>query len=274
MSTQPSAASLDGRVALVTGGGSGLGAAFSRRLARDGALVIVNDLTDGPARAVADSIGGEHVVFDVADAAAVDRAVDGIVERYGRIDILVNNAGIAPTADEARTHLAMANQLKRMEGRIGDMEPPNATVGLSDDEWGRMFRVHVDGTFHGTRAALRHMTPARSGAIVNIASVLGLRPMAGAPHYSAAKAAVIALTKSIGQEVAPFGVRVNVVCPGWVDTPLLAPMDPMLVAGVVMQIPQGRLAGADELAELVRFLCGPESSYASGDVFTASGGFV
>jgi len=118
------------------------------------------------------------------------------------------------------------------------------------------------------------MTPARSGSIVNISSVLGLRPMAGAPHYAAAKAAIIALTKSVGQEVAAFGVRVNAVCPGWVDTPLLAPMDPMLLAGIVMQIPQGRMARAEELADLVRFLAGPESSYSCGDVFTASGGFV
>ena len=84
----------------------------------------------------------------------------------------------------------------------------------------------------------------------------------------------IALTKSVGQEVAPYGIRVNAVCPGWVDTPLLAPMDPTLIAGIVMQIPRGRLATADELAELVRFLAGPDSSYCNGDVFAASGGFV
>ena len=265
---------LSGRIAVVTGGGSGMGAAFSRRLAADGAHVVVNDLVPEAAAAVAEEVGGTAVAFDVTDAAAFDEAVDKTVAEHGRIDILVNNAGIAPPSDPARAEQAMANQMLRMEGRIDELVPPNLTAELSDEEWDLMIRTHLYGTFHGVRAALRHMTPARSGSIVNISSVLGLRPMAGAPHYAAAKAAIIALTKSVGQEVAAFGVRVNAVCPGWVDTPLLAPMDPMLLAGIVMQIPQGRMARAEELADLVRFLAGPESSYSCGDVFTASGGFV
>jgi 3-oxoacyl-[acyl-carrier protein] reductase len=161
-----------------------------------------------------------------------------------------------------------------MEGRIDELVPPDSVVQMSDGDWDRMIKVHLYGTFHGTRAALRHMTPARRGAIVNVASVLGLRPMPGAASYSTAKAGIIAFTKSVGHEVAPFGIRVNAVCPGWVDTPLLAPIDPMLVAGIVMQIPKGRLATAAELAELVRFLCGPESSYCNGDVFAATGGYA
>ncbi len=155
--------------------------------------------------------------------------------------------------------LGIDNQMKRMEGRIGDLTPTNNTVDLSDEEFDRMIRVHLHGVFYGMRAALRHMTPARSGSIVNISSVLGLRPMAGALHYAAAKAGIIALTKSTGQEVAPYGVRVNAVCPGWVDTPLLAPMDPMMLAGITMQIPAGRMARPEELAELVRFLAGPRA---------------
>ena len=265
---------LAGQVALITGGGSGLGAAFCRRLAAGGAHVIVNDLVPEAAGATAAEIGGTAAAFDVTDAVAFDAAIDTAVAQHGKIDILINNAGIAPEPDPTRTDQAMANQMLRMEGRVDELVPLDATAGLSDAEWDRMIRVHLYGTFHGVRAALRHMTPARSGSIVNIGSVLGLRPMAGAPHYSAAKAAIIALTKSVGQEVAPFGIRVNVVCPGWVDTPLLAPMDPMMMAGIVMQIPQGRMARAEELAELVRFLAGPASSYASGDVFTASGGFL
>ena len=194
--------------------------------------------------------------------------------RHGRIDILVNNAGIAPPTDTDRVQQAIANQMARMEGRIDDLVPPNSTVELSDEDWDRMIKVHLYGTFYGTRAALRHMTPARSGAVVNVSSVLGLRPMAGAMHYATAKAGIIALTKSVGQEVAPYGIRVNAVCPGWIDTPLLGAMDPMMMAGIVMQIPKGRMGRPDELAELVRFLCGPESSYCNGDVFAASGGFA
>ena len=265
---------MDGQVAFVTGGGSGLGAAFARRLAVDGATVVVNDLNADAAAAVAIEVGGDTAVFDVCDSAAFDAEVDKAVERHGRLDIMINNAGIAPPPDPARTQRSIDNQLKRMEGRLDEMVPPDATVDLSDADWDRMMQVHLYGAFYGTRAALRHMTPARSGSIVNISSVLGLRPMAGAVHYATAKAGIIAMTKSVGQEVAPFGVRVNAVCPGWVDTPLLAPMDPLIMAGIVMQIPKGRMATAQELAELVRFLAGPDSSYCNGDVFAASGGFV
>lgn len=265
---------LDGLVVLVTGGGSGMGAAFSRRLAADGARVVVNDLDEAAAGEVASDIGGEVAVFDVSDAGAFDAAVDRVVAHHGRIDVMINNAGIAPPRDEAASQLAIANQMARMEGRWSDLVPSNATVGLGDADWDRMIRVHLYGCFHGTRAALRHMTPARSGSIINIASILGLRPAAGAPHYSAAKAGIIALTKSTAQEVAPFGVRVNAVCPGWVDTPLLAPFDEVSRMGIVMQTPIGRMARPDELASVIRFLAGPESTYCIGDVFPVSGGWV
>lgn len=265
---------LHGQVALVTGGGSGLGAAFARRLAADGATVVVNDLSAESASAVAVEVGGDVAVFDVCDPIAFDTEVDKAVERHGRLDIVINNAGIAPPSDPARTERAVANQMLRMEGRIDEMTPPESLVSLSDSDWDRMIRVHLYGTFHGTRAALRHMTPARRGAVVNVSSVLGLRPMSGVAHYAAAKAGIIALTKSAGQEVAPFGVRVNAVCPGWIDTPLLAPLDAITRGAITMQIPRGRMGTADEIAELVRFLCGPESSYCNGDVFAASGGFT
>ncbi len=265
---------LAGQVAFITGAGSGLGAAFARRLAADGAQIVVNDLHADAAAGVAGEIGADIAAFDVTDSAAFNAAVDATVARHGRLDIMINNAGIAPLPDPARTQRTIENQIKKMEGHLDEMVPPDSTVDLSDADWDRMIQVHLYGSFYGTRAALRHMTPARSGAIVNISSVLGLRPMAGALHYATAKAGIIALTKSVGQEVAPYGIRVNAVCPGWVDTPLLAPMDPMLMAGLLMQIPSGRMARAEELAELVRFLSGPESSYCNGDVFAASGGFV
>lgn len=265
---------LDGLVVLVTGGGSGMGAAFSRRLSADGAHVVVNDIDEAAAGSVASDIGGETAVFDVADSAAFDAAVDRVVAHHGRLDVLINNAGIAPPRDDEAARLAISNQMARMEGRWDDVRPSDITAAMSDAAWDRMIRVHLYGCFFGTRAALRHMTPARSGSIVNIASILGLRPAAGAPHYSAAKAGIIALTKSTAQEVAPFGVRVNAVCPGWVDTPLLAPFDELTRAGIVMQTPIGRMAHPDELAAVIRFLAGPESTYCVGDVFPVSGGWV
>ncbi len=265
---------LDGRVVMVTGGASGMGEAFARRLAADGARLVVADIDEAGAGRVATEIGGEVAVVDVADSSMVDAAVDRVVARYGRLDVMINNAGIAPPSTPERTEISIANQMKRLEGREAEMVPTDATVGMSDLEWDRMIRVHLYGVFNGTRAALRHMTPARSGSIVNLSSILGLRPMAGAPHYVAAKAGIIAFTKSVAQEVAPFGVRINAVCPGWIDTPLLSPMDPTVLASIRMQIPVGRMGTPGELAELVRFLSGPESSYCVGDVFTASGGWV
>lgn len=265
---------LQGQVAFITGAGSGLGAAFARRLAADGAEVVVNDLEAGVAATIASEIGGTPAAFDVTDSAAFDAAVDATVERTGRLDIVVNNAGIAPPFDAERFEATVANEMLRMEGRIAEMQPIRQLSTMTDGEWDRMVRVHLDGTFYGMRAALRHMEPRRSGVIVNISSVLGLRPSPGAPSYSAAKAAVIGLTKATAQEVAHLGIRINAVCPGWVDTPLLANHDETVKALITTRIPMGRMATAEELAELVRFLVGPESSYSTGDVYPASGGYA
>jgi 3-oxoacyl-[acyl-carrier protein] reductase len=265
---------LHDQVAFITGAGSGLGAAFARRLAADGATVVVNDLSADAAAAVAIEVGGDTAVFDVCDSAAFDAEIDKAAERHGRLDIVINNAGIAPPLDEERFNLGMANAMLRMEGRIDEMQPVGALTSLTDQEWDRMIRVHLYGSFYGTRAALRHMQEQRRGVVVNISSILGQLPSAGAAHYSAAKAAIIALTKSAALEVAHLGIRVNAVCPGYVDTPLLAPFNDIARAAITMRIGSGRMGRAEELAELVRFLSGPESSYCNGDVFTASGGYA
>jgi len=235
---------LAGKVAIITGAAAGIGRAAAVLFAAEGARVVATDI--GPL----EPPGDDWLVLrhDVADEAQWVAVFGAAIERFGRVDILVNNAGISAT-----------------------VPVPLAEVTLAD--WRRVLSVNLDGTFLGMKLAMQRMA-GNGGAIVNIASVLGLRPLAGALHYATAKAGIIALTKSTGQEVAPFGVRVNAVCPGWVDTPLLAPMDPMSMAGIVMQIPRGRMAVADEIAELVRFLAGPEGSYCNGDVFAASGGFV
>jgi 3-oxoacyl-[acyl-carrier protein] reductase len=246
-----------------------LGAAICRRLAADGAEVVVNDLDAAGAEVVAKEVKGDVAPFDVVDSAAFDAAVDDVVARYGRLDVLVNNAGIVndrPDVLERSTAAMMA----RMTG--GEAEPVRASSTLTDDEWDRVIKVHLYGAFHGVRAALRHMEPQRSGAIVNIASIYGLRGAATTPEYTAAKHGIVGLTRSVGLEVAGLGIHVNAVAPGFVDTPLLRPMQPALdlIAG---QIPAGRLGRPDEVAELVRFLAGPESSYCFGEVLTLTGGF-
>lgn len=265
---------LQGQVAFISGGGSGLGRAAAERLAADGAIVAINDINPEAAEETATRLGGISFPFDVSDAAAFDSAVDSTVSRMGRLDILVNNAGIAPQTVSSKSERMMANTAHRMANDIAAMEPMNYLVDLTDQDWDRMIRVHLYGAFHGCRAALRHMTPARSGSIINISSILGLMPSAAAAHYSVAKAGIIALTKSVADEVAPLGIRVNAVAPGYIDTPLLTPFSEQMKAGIVMRIGMGRMGQAGELAEMIRFLAGPESSYCTGDVFKVSGGYI
>ncbi len=261
---------VDGTVALVTGAGSGLGAAISRRLAADGAYVVVNDLSTATAESVAEEIKGEAAVFDVADSAAFDAAVDRVVADHGRLDVLVNNAGILNDRPEVRER-SMAEMMARMGGQAP--QPVGVLSTMTDAEFDRMMKVHVYGTFHGMRAALRHMEPARAGRIVNLASIYGLRGSAGTPDYAAAKHAIVGLTRSTALEVAPLGIHVNAVAPGFIDTPLLAPVAGPALDFLTMQIPSGRLGRAEEVAELVRFLAGPESSYCFGEVLTLTGGY-
>jgi NAD(P)-dependent dehydrogenase (short-subunit alcohol dehydrogenase family) len=265
--------SLHGQVAIVTGGGSGLGKDIARALGSDGVHVVVADIDGDRARDVAAAVGGTAMRLDVADSSATTRAVDAVAAEHGRLDIMVNNAGIAPPDPGAKADRMLHNQVCRMEGRLADMVPLDHVLDLGDEEWDRMMRVHLYGVFHGTRAALRHMQPARTGRIVNMSSVLGLDPAAGAPHYSAAKAAIIAFTKSVADEVAPLGINVNAVCPGYIDTPLLAPFGEMLRAGITMRIGKGHMGTAADVAAMVRFLCGPESSYCTGGIYSVSGGY-
>ncbi|MSZ37504.1 MAG: SDR family NAD(P)-dependent oxidoreductase, partial [Actinobacteria bacterium] len=138
---------LDGQVVVVTGGGSGMGASFARRLSSDGARLVINDVNEVAAGQVASEVGGEASIFDVTDSAAFNAAIDRIAEHYGRLDVLINNAGIAPTGDAHKREISMANQIKRIEGRYDELTPTDSTVDLSDDEWDRMIKIHLYGTF-------------------------------------------------------------------------------------------------------------------------------
>lgn len=265
----PDRAPLQDQVVVVTGGGSGLGAAIARRLAAEGGLVVVNDLRPDAAEVVAKEIDGELAVFDVADSVAFDAAIDDVVQRHGRLDVLVNNAGIITDRPEVLERL-MAAQIAVMSGETP--EPARCFSTLSDEQFDRMMKTHVYGTFNGMRAALRHMEPARSGSIVNLCSVYSYGGSVATPEYAAAKHAIAGLTKSAGAEVASLGIRVNAVAPGFIDTPLLDPMQdvkPFLLG----RIPAGRLGTADEVAELVRYLvC--DATYSFGEILPVSGGWL
>jgi 3-oxoacyl-[acyl-carrier protein] reductase len=260
---------LQDQVAFVTGAGSGLGAAIARRLAAEGATVVVNDLHADAAGVVAKEIDGEVAAFDVADSAAFDAAVDATVARHGRLDILVNNAGIVTNRPEVLQR-ALEGQVAAMSGQVPG--PLRSLSTMTDEQFDRAIKTHLYGTFYGTRAALRHMEPARRGCIVNLCSIYSYEGSAMTPDYAAAKHAIAGLTRSAGQEVAPLGIRVNAVAPGFIDTPLLDFMGeakPFIVG----RIPSGRLGLDEEVAAAVRYLA-VDATYSFGEIIPVSGGWL
>lgn len=252
---------LNGRVAIVTGAGSGIGAGVAERLRADGAEVVAVDRDAGALHAVAGAIGGVlEIVVDIADSEQVGAAVETVVERYGRIDVLANIAGV----DDPVAKALVGEQLAAGA-------PLDVTSQLSDEQWRRVVSINLDGTFHFTRATLRVMLPAGHGSIVNMASLAGVSGVAGIPHYSAAKAGIIGFTQSVAKEVADRGVRVNVVAPGAVITPMT---ERSRAVGMSVPAPIGRWADVSELAAVVAFLAGDESSYITGETINVNGGVL
>jgi 3-oxoacyl-[acyl-carrier protein] reductase len=229
-----------GRVALVTGGASGIGAATARRLQREGAAVASLDLHGEPPDGVLSLHG------DVSSSADVDAAVARAAADLGPIDILVCSAGITGAS--------------------------LSTVDVTDEEWRRVMAVDADGVFFSNRAVLPGMVERGYGRIVNVASIAGKEgnPMAAA--YSAAKAAVIAMTKSIGKDVAGSGVLVNCIAPAVIETPILDSLSEHHIDYMVERIPLGRMGEADEVASLVCWLASEECSFSTGATFDISGG--
>jgi NAD(P)-dependent dehydrogenase (short-subunit alcohol dehydrogenase family) len=239
------------RVAIVTGGASGMGAATARRLASGGAHVVVVDRNADLARTVASEIRGTPAVGDVADSSFCDRVVGDAVDVHGHLDVLVNAAGIIVRASGEDT---------------------------TDDEWARIMGVNVSGTFYMCRAALRVMKPAASGAIVNFGSIWGDLGSAGVAAYCASKGAVHNLTRALAMDHAADGIRVNAVCPGEVNTPMLQsersePVTDQLLAQIATTVPIGRLADPDEIARVVCFLASDEASYMTGTMVSVDGGY-
>jgi 3-oxoacyl-[acyl-carrier protein] reductase len=221
---------LDRRVPLVTGGGSGIGRAIARRFAEEGATVV-NDIHKDAVERTAGEIGGRAraVAADVADSVQV-RAMLAEVERaFGGLDVLVNNAGIGEVDSAGRAEFHAKAQTRITEMMTGRVRTHwDVTQSLADDVWARMLAVLLNGTFYCTRAALALMRRVSRGAIVNISSVAGLAGLEVAPHYAAAKAGVLGFTRSVAREVASRGIRVNAICPGFIDTPILDPLSPMI----------------------------------------------
>jgi 3alpha(or 20beta)-hydroxysteroid dehydrogenase len=239
---------LDGRVAIVTGGARGQGEQEARLFASEGATVVVTDLLDREGMAVAAATGGLFLHHDVASEAAWAGVVETVLGRFGRVDVLVNNAGIFKT------------------GRL---------VDTTLDDYRRVIEVNQVGVFLGMKAVAAPMISAASGAIVNISSVAGIRGSAGAIAYGASKWAVRGMTKSAARELGRFGIRVNSIHPGLIDTPMMHELPGVDADGgarMLRQTPIRRPADPIEVARLALFLACDDSSYCTGAEFIVDGG--
>ena len=243
----------DGRVAIVTGGGRGIGRAIAVRLANEGANVaIIYRSNDAAAEEAAEEVraaGAQCEIFqgDVATPEDVAALFEGVGEALGRVEILVNNAGL--TRD-------------------------NLMMRMKESEFDEVLRTNLKGTYLCTRAALRPMIRARWGRIVNISSVVGLVGNAGQANYAASKAGIIGFTKSVAREVAQRGITANVVAPGYVETELTQSLTDDIKDQIKSQVPAGRFAEAEEVAGVVAFLAGEDAGYITGQTLAVDGGMT
>ncbi len=240
-----------GRVAIVTGAGRGLGWAIAERLARDGANIVIAEIDQASAQARAEAIWKMKrealpVQMDVTRWADVTRLVNQTISQFKRIDILVNNAGI-----------------------LGPYFP---VMDYPEEDWDRVIAVHLKGTFLCCKAVLPIMKVQGSGKVVNLASVAGKEGNAGMAPYSAAKAGIMSLTKTLGKEMAPYNVHVNCVSPALIETDMAKDMTPEQRAFLTSKIPLGRLGRPEEVAAVVKFLISDEASFVTGQCYDISGG--
>lgn len=249
---------LEGKVALVTGGGQGIGAGIARCLAREGARVAILDRVSDPAKALADEImssGGtaEAWQVDVTDYAGLDATVEQVEKTWGSIDVLVNNAGV--------------------------VVPPGPFVDSDPADWDHTIDVDLKGVLHGVKACVPRMRRAGGGAIVNIGSDSARFGEPGIAVYSAAKGAVNSVTKSLAKELAPAGIRINVITPGIIDTPMIdlarsTDAGRAMIDATVATIPLKRMGSTREVGDVVVFLASEMSSYLTGQSISVNGGML
>lgn len=239
---------LVGEIALVTGASRGIGAAIAERLAASGAKVIGTATTAGGAQAIGERLaahGGAGRVLNVTDGAAVDALIDSIAAEFGPVSILVNNAGI--TRDQL---------LMRMK----------------DDDWQAILDTNLTSVYRTSKAVMRGMMKARKGRIISIASVVGVTGNPGQANYAAAKAGIIAFSKSLAREIGSRGITVNVVAPGFIDTDMTRSLTEDQRKALLGQIALGRLGAPEDIAQAVLFLASPAAAYITGETMHVNGG--
>lgn len=239
---------LSGEIVLVTGASRGIGAAIADELAAQGATVIGTATSEAGAKAIGERLaanGGHGRVLDVSDAASIDTLIDAIAKEFGAISILVNNAGI--TRD---------NLLMRMK----------------DEDWQAILDTNLTSVFRTSKAVMRAMMKARKGRIINIASVIGVTGNAGQANYAAAKAGIIAFSKSMAREIGSRGITVNVVAPGFIDTDMTKALPEDAKSAMLGQIALGRFGEPADIARAVAFLAGPSAAYITGETLHVNGG--
>ena len=239
---------LEGEIALVTGASRGIGAAIANELAALGAKVIGTATTEAGAQAIGERLCAQSGVgraLNVTDGAAVEALIDAVAKEFGTISILVNNAGI--TRDQL---------LMRMK----------------DEDWQAVLDTNLSSVFRTCKAVLRGMMKARKGRIISIASVIGLTGNPGQANYAAAKAGIIAFSKSLAREIGSRGITVNVVAPGFIDTDMTRALPEQQRNALLGQIALGRLGAADDIAKAVAFLASPAAAYISGETLHVNGG--
>jgi len=241
---------LEGKKAVVTGAGRGIGRSIALALARNGADVAVLDMDEagaGETAGIIEQTGRKSLALavDVSRLSEVEEAINKILDLLGSIDIVVNNAGI--TRD-------------------------NLLIRMKEDEWDSVIAVNLKGSFNLSKAVARSMMKQRSGCIVNIASIIGMMGNAGQANYAASKGGLIALTKSLAKEMAPRGIRVNAVAPGFIATEMTDKIPEKLREEMVRSIPLGRMGEPDDVAAVVSFLTSPAAGYITGQVIVVDGG--
>lgn len=242
-----------GKVVLITGAASGIGAATARRFAREGARLVLGDVNESGLAAVAEEFrgGGTEVathVTDVSERTQVEAFTEAAVARFGRIDVLFNNAGTG------------------VYGKTPDLEP---------EVWHKIIAIDLDSIFYGCRAAIPHLKRGGGGVIVNTASISGLRGDYGLAAYNAAKGGVVNYTRTLAIDHARDGIRVNCVCPGPIETALTTPVfqaSPGIVEEYAKLVPMGRVGRPEEIAGVVAFLCSDDASYMTGAAIVIDGG--